>query len=73
MLHNACYIPFKFTIPGGWLGLWFDTDHKASLSPAELSCCWNWAGLSNYKMKVIEISPSVKNLSCKIHLILILC
>ena len=31
----------------GWLGGWLITDYKASLSPAELGCCWNWAELGN--------------------------
>ena len=29
----------------GWVGGWLITDYKASLSPAELGCCWNWAEL----------------------------
>ena len=35
----------------GWMGGWLNTDYKASLSPAELHCCWNWAELGNNLQK----------------------
>ena len=34
----------------GWLSGCLNTDYKASLSPAELHCCWNWAELGNLQV-----------------------
>ena len=34
------------SVGGWWLGEWTNIDNKANLSPAELRCCWRWAGLS---------------------------
>ena len=30
------------------MGGWLNTGYKASLSQAELGCCWKWAELGNF-------------------------
>ena len=62
MSLTACRMLSVSTILGGGLGGWLNTDYKASLSPAELHCCWNWAELGN-----IQTNEN-RNMSCEENL-----